>query len=111
MVLQGTFYWLHIPGTGRTNESARRIAMRKADAIELLDSRTFIMTRRFGGELFRTYERGDREDIECETLEAEIQGMTLTFHATGRHKSDPKGKPWSHEYSYVGHFVVHWEDA
>jgi hypothetical protein len=85
--------------------------MRKADAIELLDSRTFIMTRHFGGELFRTYERGDREDIECETLEAEIQGLTLTFHTTGKHKSDPKGKRWSHDYSYSGHFVVHWADA
>ena len=85
--------------------------MRKADAIELLDSRTFIKTTRFGGELFRSYERGDREDIECEDLEAEIQGATLTFRATGRHKSDPRGRPWSHEYSYSGHFVVHWADA
>lgn len=85
--------------------------MRKADAIELLDTRTFIRTRQFKGELFRTYERGDREDIEWETLEAEIQGPTLTFRATGRHRNDPRSKPWSHEYSYNGHFVVHWADA
>ena len=85
--------------------------MRKADAIELLDSRTFIRTKSFGGELFRTYKRGDREDIECESLEAEIQGLTLSFHAMGRHREDPKGKPWSHDYSYSGRFVVHWADA
>jgi hypothetical protein len=85
--------------------------MRKVDAIELLDSRTFIRTKSFGGELFRTYERGDREDMECETLEAEIEGSILTFHATGRHRSKPKDKPWSHDYSYCGHFVVHWADA
>jgi hypothetical protein len=85
--------------------------MRKADAIELLDSRTFITTKSFGGELFRTYERGDREDIECDTLEAVIEGPTLTFHATGQHRSDPKARPWSHEYSYSGHFVVHWADT
>ena len=85
--------------------------MRKVDAIELLDSRTFIKTKHFGGELFHTYERGDREDMECEILEAEIEGPTLTFHATGRHRSDPKGEPWSHDYSYSGHFVVHWADG
>ena len=85
--------------------------MRKADAIELLDSRTFITTKSFGGDLFRAYERGDREDMECETLEVEIEGTTLTFRATGRRRSNPKGKPWSHEYSYSGHFVVHWADT
>lgn len=85
--------------------------MRKADAIELLDSRTFITTQSFGGELFRIYERGDQEDIECESLEAEIEGTMLTFRVTGRHQSSPRGKPWSHEYSYNGHFIVHWADA
>jgi len=85
--------------------------MRKADAIELLDSRTFIRTTDFGGELFRSYERGDRDDMECETLEAEVEGTMLTFRATGRHKSNLRGKPWSHEYSYNGHFVVHWADV
>lgn len=85
--------------------------MRKADAVELLDVRTFITTRSFGGELFHTYERGDREEVECETLEAEIQDATLVFRATGRHRSDPKTKPWTHEYSYRGRFLVHWADS
>ena len=85
--------------------------MRNADAIELLDVRAFITTRSFGGELFHMYERGDREEIECEAIEAEIQGSTLTFRVTGKHKSQPEGKPWTHDYTYSGHFLVHWTDA
>lgn len=85
--------------------------MRKADAIELLEVRTFITTTSFGGELFRLYERGDREDVECEAIEAEIQDRTLAFRITGRHKSRPRDKPWSHDYTYNGPFLVHWADA
>ena len=85
--------------------------MRKADAIELLDVRVFIKTRAFGGELFHDYERGDREDVECETIDAEVQGPVLAFHLTGKHKSRPQARPWSHDYSYSGRFLVHWADA
>ena len=85
--------------------------MRSADAIELLDVRAFITTRTFGGELFHMYARGDREDIACEAIEAEVQGMTLTFRVTGRRRSQPEGKPWTHDYTYSGHFLVHWADA
>lgn len=85
--------------------------MRKADAIELLDVRTFITAQSFGGELFHPYERGDREEVECESLEAEAQDATLTFRATGRHRSDPKAPPWSHDYTYHGRFIVHWADS
>ena len=87
------------------------VTVRKADAIELLDARVFIKTKSFGGELFHAYERGDGEDVECETIEAEIQGATVTFRAAGKHRSRPKGKPWSHDYSYSGCFLVHWTDA
>ena len=69
--------------------------MRSADAIELLGVRAFITTRGFGGELFHIYERGDREEIECEAIEAEIQGAALAFRVTGRHKSQPKAEPWA----------------
>ena len=48
-------------------DDAKGMTMRNADAIELLDVRAFITTRSFGGELFRIYERGDREEMECET--------------------------------------------
>lgn len=85
--------------------------MRKADAVELLDIRTFITAQSFAGELFHAYERGDKEEVECETIEAEIEGATLTFRATGRHRSDPKAKVWIHEYSYSGRFLVHWADS
>lgn len=84
--------------------------MRKADAVELLDVRTFITIESFGGELFHSYERGDREEVECETIEAEIQGAMLVFRATGKHRSDPKAKPWTHDYTYSGRFLVHWAD-
>jgi hypothetical protein len=92
-------------------DDARGITMRKADAIELLDVRAFITTRSFGGELYHIYKRGDREELECEALEAEIQGATLTFRVTGKHRSDPKGQLWTHDYTYSGHFLVHWTDA
>jgi hypothetical protein len=85
--------------------------MRSADAIELLDVRAFITTREFGGELFHLYERGDREDIECEALEAEVQGTTLAFRVTGTRKSQPKREPWVHDYCYNGGFLVHWTDT
>ena len=85
--------------------------MRKADAVELLDVRTFITTEGFGGELFHTYERGDAEDVECQTIEAESEGTTLTFRVTGKPKSDPKAKPWTHEYTYNGCYLVHWADS
>jgi len=85
--------------------------MRKADAVELLDVRTFITAQGFGGELFHRYERGDREDVECETIEAEIQGATLTLRVTGKHRSDPKAKPWTHGYTYSGRYLVHWADS
>jgi len=84
--------------------------MRSADAIELLDVRAFIKTNRFEGELFHPYQRGDPGDIECESIQAEIQDGTLVFHATGRHRSDPGAEPWSHDYSYHGAFMVHWTD-
>jgi hypothetical protein len=87
------------------------MTMRSADAIELLDVRAFITIRAFGGELFHIYERGDREEMECEAIEAEIQGTTLTFRVTGRRRSQPEGKPWTHDYTYSGHFLVHWTDA
>lgn len=85
--------------------------MRKADAIELLDVRTFITARSFGGELFHTYERGDREEVECDTIEAEIQDAVLTFRATGKHRSGPRAPSWVHDYSYSGRFLVHWADS
>jgi len=85
--------------------------MRSADAIELLDVRAFITTMDFGGELYHMYVRGDREDIACETIEAEVQGTTLNFRIAGKHKSQPQGKPWVHDYSYSGRFLVHWTDS
>jgi hypothetical protein len=85
--------------------------MRKADAVELLDIRTYITVQSFGGELFHMYQRGDREDVVCETIEAEVQDAVLTFRATGKHRSDPKAKPWTHDYTYSGRFLVHWADV
>jgi hypothetical protein len=85
--------------------------MRKADAVELLAVRTFITAQGFGGELFHRYERGDREDVECESIEAEIQGATLILRVTGKHRSDPKAEPWTHEYTYSGRYLVHWADS
>jgi len=83
--------------------------MRRADAIELLDVRTFIKTAEFGGELFRLYERGDREDVECDAIEAETRDGLLIFRVTGKHQSRPH-KSWSHDYTYGGPFLVHWSD-
>jgi hypothetical protein len=85
--------------------------MRKADAVELLDTRTFITTRDFGGELFHSYQLGDREDVNYENIEAEIQGDLLTLRITGRHRSDPEAEPWVHDYTYCGRFLVHWTDT
>ena len=85
--------------------------MRKADAVELLDVRTFITATAFGGELFHRYERGDGENVECETIEAESKGSTLVFRVTGKHRSDPRAQPWTHEYTYSGHYLVHWADS
>ena len=85
--------------------------MRKADAVELLDIRTFITTRDFGGELFHPHELGDRDSVNCESIEAEMQGNLLTLRITGRHRSRPEAAPWVHDYTYSGRFLVHWADA
>ena len=77
--------------------------MRKANAIELLDTRTAMKIKDYKGEVHSCYQSG--ENWECEALEVMGETHGVLYYRVG-YQGD--GEIVSSEFSYNGKYIVHW---